>query len=156
MTLRSRRRETEIWQDPFCGSGLPPTCITQQGRGVHSGYGQGTGSLVLITRKGGSTMQVSDEHLRRRTVIAADGQAIGEVAALSIDTSKWTVIALQIKLHKAAADQLGAARGILRAATLELPVRMVQSVGDAILLTVPTLELRDIVPDGADRQEEKT
>jgi hypothetical protein len=26
-------------------------------------------------------MQVSDEHLRGRTVIAADGQAIGEVAA---------------------------------------------------------------------------
>jgi hypothetical protein len=74
-------------------------------------------------------MQVSDEHFRGRSVIAADGQAIGEVAALFIDTSPWTVIALQIKLHKAAAEQLGAARGILHAATLKLPVRLVQSVG---------------------------
>ena len=92
-------------------------------------------------------MHVSDEHLRGRTVIAADGQAIGEVGALLIDTSGWTIVSLQIKLHKAVAEQLGAARGILRAATLELPVRMVQSVGDAILLSIPTLELRQLLPE---------
>jgi len=96
-------------------------------------------------------MQVSDEHLRGRTVIAADGQAIGEVAALFIDTSTWIIAALQIKLNKSAA-----ARGLLRAATLELPVRLVQSVGDAVLLSVPTLELRQTFPDTADRHEEKS
>jgi len=101
-------------------------------------------------------MQVSDEHFRGRTVIAADGHAIGEVAELLIDTSAWTIVALQIKLNKAAADQLGAARGILRAATLHLPVRLVQSVGDAVLLSVPTLELRQVLPDANDRHEEKT
>ena len=101
-------------------------------------------------------MQVFDEHFRGRTVIAADGQAIGEVAALLIDTSAWSVVALRIKLHKVAAEQLGAARGILRAATLELPVRMVQSVGDAVLLSVPTLELRQILPNADERHEEKT
>ena len=92
-------------------------------------------------------MQISDEHLRGRTVIAADGQAIGEVAALFIDTSTWTIVALQIKLSKSVAEKLGAARGLLRAATLELPVRLVQSVGDAVLLSVPTLELRQILPE---------
>ncbi len=101
-------------------------------------------------------MQVSDEHLRGRTVIAADGQAIGEVAALFIDASTWIVVALQIKLSKSVAEQLGAARGLLRAATLKLPVRLVQSVGDAVLLSVPTLELRQILPDAADRHEEKS
>ena len=98
-------------------------------------------------------MQVSDEHLRGRTVIAADGQAIGEVAALFIDSSTWIVAALQVKLSKAAAEQIGAAHGMLRAATVELPVRMVQSVGDAVLLSVPTLELRQILPETADRHE---
>lgn len=87
-------------------------------------------------------MQLSDEHFRGRTVIAADGQEIGEVGGLLLDTSTWAIGALRIKLHKAVAEQLGAARGILRAATLELPVRFVQSVGDAVLLSVPTLELR--------------
>ena len=101
-------------------------------------------------------MQVSDEHFRGRTVIAADGQAIGEVSALLIDTSTWNIVALQIKLHKAAAEQLGAVRRILRAATLELPVHMVQSVGDAVLLSVPTLELRQILPEANDRREEMT
>jgi len=89
-------------------------------------------------------MPVSDEHLRGRTVIAADGLAIGEVAALLIDTSKWLIVALQIKLNKAATEQLGATRSLLRAATLELPVQMVQSVGDAVLLSAPTLELRQL------------
>jgi sporulation protein YlmC with PRC-barrel domain len=97
-------------------------------------------------------MQASDEQLRGRTVIAADGQAIGEVAALFIDTSTWTILALQIKLTKAAAEQLGATHGLLRAATFELPVRMVQSVADTVLLSVPTLELRQ-VPDASDKQE---
>lgn len=101
-------------------------------------------------------MQVSDEHVRGRTVIAADGQAIGEVGALLIDTSAWTIVALRVKLHKAVAEQLGAARGILRAAMLELPVRMVQSVGDAVLLTVPVAGLREIIPDTGDRHEMKT
>ena len=99
-------------------------------------------------------MEVSDEHFRGRTVIAADGQAIGEVGALLIDTSAWTIVALRIKLHKAAAEQLGAVRGILRAATLELPVRLVQSVGDAVLLSVPTLELRSTLPDADAPQKE--
>ncbi|WP_158748998.1 PRC-barrel domain-containing protein [Acidobacterium sp. S8] len=101
-------------------------------------------------------MQVSDDHLRGRTVIAADGQAIGEVAALFIDTSTWIIAALQIKLNKSAAEQIGAARGLLRAATLELPVRLVQSVADAVLLSVPTLELRQTFPDTDDQHEEKS
>ena len=98
-------------------------------------------------------MQVSDELLRGRTVIAADGQAMGEVSAIFIDTSTWTIVALQIKLSKAAAEQLGAAHGLLRAATLELPVRTVQSVGDTVLLSVPTLELRQVSSEAADRRE---
>jgi len=101
-------------------------------------------------------MQISDEQLRGRTVIAADGQAIGEVAALFFDTSTWTILALQIKLSKSAAEQLGATRGLLRAATFELPVRLVQSVGDTVLLSVQTQELRQTSPDTADHHEEKS
>jgi hypothetical protein len=78
------------------------------------------------------------------------------VAALLIDTTAWTITALQIKLQKTAAEQLGAERSILRAATLELPVRMVQSVGDAVLLSVPTLELRQVLPDAGDTDRVKT
>ena len=101
-------------------------------------------------------MQVSDESLRGRTVIAADGQAVGEVASLFIDTSKWMIVALQIKLSKSAAEQLGAATSLFRAATLDLPVRLVQSVGDAILLSVPTLELRQTLGEAAEQHEQQS
>jgi sporulation protein YlmC with PRC-barrel domain len=87
----------------------------------------------------------SDENLRGRTVIAADGQAIGEVSALFLDSDAWRVESLRIKLRKDVADQLGAIRGIFHAGTLELPVRLVQSVGDAIILSVPAPELRQVL-----------
>jgi hypothetical protein len=77
------------------------------------------------------------------------------VAAVFIDTSTWTVASLQIKLSKNAAEQLGASRSLLHAATTELPVRIVQSVGDAVLLSVPTLAVRQTVLE-ADHHEEKS
>jgi hypothetical protein len=65
---------------------------------------------------------------------------------LFLDSDAWRVESLQIKLRKEVADQLGATRGVFHAGTLELPVRMIQSVGDAIVLSVPILELRQVLP----------
>lgn len=91
-------------------------------------------------------MRLSDDNLHGRTVIAADGQAIGEVAALFLDSDVWRVEALQIKLRNEVADQLGARRGMFHAGTLEIPIRMVQSVGDAVVLAVGADELRQVLP----------
>jgi sporulation protein YlmC with PRC-barrel domain len=91
-------------------------------------------------------MQVSDEQVRGRTVVAADGQVVGEVTSLFLDTSTWSIGGLQIKLNKAVAEKLGISGGLLRAATLDLPIRLVKSVGDAVLLSVPTLELNEEKP----------
>jgi sporulation protein YlmC with PRC-barrel domain len=95
-------------------------------------------------------MRLSDDNLRGRTVIAADGQAIGEIAALFLDSDAWHVESLQVKLRKEVADQLGAARGMFHAGTLEVPIRMVQSVGDAVVLAVATDELRQVLPGVSD------
>ncbi len=95
-------------------------------------------------------MRLSDENLRGRTVIAADGQVIGEVGAIFLDSDAWQVESLQIKLRKEVADQVGATRGMFHAGTLELPVRMVQSVGDAVVLSIPTEELRQVLPVAGD------
>ena len=75
------------------------------------------------------------------------GRRSAKVAALFIDTSTWTIASLKIKLSKTAAEQPGASQSPLRAATIELPVRMIQSVGDTVLLSVPTLGLRQTVPE---------
>ncbi len=91
-------------------------------------------------------MRLSDENFRGRTVIAADGQAIGTIAAIFLDSEVWRVESLQVKLRNEVADQLGAPRDIFHAGTLEIPVRMVQSVGDAIVLSVGTQDLRQVQP----------
>lgn len=85
-------------------------------------------------------------------MIAADGQAIGDVAAVLFDSDVWKVESLQIRLRKEVADQLGATRGMFHAETLELPVRMIQSVGDAVILSLPAVELRQLLPVQDDRR----
>ena len=95
-------------------------------------------------------MRLSDENLRGRTVIAADGQAIGEIAGIFLNSNVWQVEALQVKLRNNVADELGATRGLFHAGTLEIPIRMVQSVGDAIILSVAAQELRQILSGPGD------
>ena len=91
-------------------------------------------------------MHASDESIRGRTVIAADGQVIGEISGLVLDSDAWRVESLQITLRKDTADQIGAHRTVFRAGELEIPTRLVQSVGATVVLSVPVDELRAILP----------
>jgi sporulation protein YlmC with PRC-barrel domain len=83
-----------------------------------------------------------EANFRGRPVVAADGQAVGRVADLIVDTETWRVESVQLKLNNAIADKLGIRRGRFHAGTIELPVHMVQSVGDHVVLTVPIAALR--------------
>lgn len=93
-------------------------------------------------------MRLSDESIHGRTVIASDGLAIGSVSLLfvAVDAGSWRVESLQAKLHKDVADRLGAGRTWLRAGEIEIPIRLVQSVGDAVVLSVAIDELREVLP----------
>lgn len=94
-------------------------------------------------------MRLSDENIHGRTVIAKDGAVVGEIATLFLDTFEgeaWRVGALKIKLRKATAEHLGASRGLFHAATIEVPVSMVQSVGDTVVLSATSDELRRLLP----------
>ena len=44
---------------------------------------------------------------------------------------------------------IGADRSMFHAGTLEIPVRMVQSVGDTVVLSVPVDGLREVLPRDA-------
>jgi sporulation protein YlmC with PRC-barrel domain len=94
-------------------------------------------------------MRLSDENIRGRTIIAADGQVVGEIIALFLESDAGRVESLQAKLGKDIADQIGADRSMFHAGTLEIPVRMVQSVGDTVVLTVPIHGLREVLPTDA-------
>ncbi len=93
-------------------------------------------------------MRLSDENLRGRTVIGADGLAVGEVEALFLDSEGWRIESLRVKLRKDVADQLGAPRSLFHAGTVEVPTRLVQSVGDAVVLSIAVGGLRDVLPGG--------
>jgi sporulation protein YlmC with PRC-barrel domain len=91
-------------------------------------------------------MRLSDEQLRGLTVIGADGQAIGEVAALLLESDGWRVESIRVKLRKEIADRLGTTRSVFRAGSVEIPIRVVQSTSDAVVLTVGVDALREILP----------
>lgn len=91
-----------------------------------------------------------EEAIRGRKVIAADGHLIGEISDLVVDPATWRVEAVQLKLNKAIADALGVHRGKFHAGTIELPVEMIQSVGDTVLLSVPATRLRPTVSNPND------
>ena len=87
-------------------------------------------------------MWLSDAELVGRTVIAADGQAVGTVSALLLDTGTWTVGALKLKLRKEVAERLGASHGLFRTGSIELSTEAVRSVGDAVLISSDVEGLR--------------
>lgn len=89
-------------------------------------------------------MRLSDESLRGRTVISADGNAIGSVAELFISSSGWQVESIRIELQKDIADRVGASRTLLHRGAIELPVSFIQSVGDAVVLSIDVEKLREV------------
>jgi sporulation protein YlmC with PRC-barrel domain len=89
-------------------------------------------------------MRLSDESLRGRTVISADGNAIGSVVELFISSSDWRVESIRIELRKDIADRIGASRTLLHRGAIELPVSFIQSVGDAVVLSLDVEKLREV------------
>jgi len=81
-------------------------------------------------------MRVSDVELRGRTVIGSDGNAIGEVLAILLDNETWSVTGLRLRLRGQVASQIGVDHSLFRPSTIEVPISQIQSVGDAVVLSV--------------------
>lgn len=88
-------------------------------------------------------MRLSDESLRGKSVISADGKAIGSIAELFIDSAEWRVESIGIELRNDIADHIAANRTLFRRGTIELPVSFIQSVSDAVVLSVDVEKLRE-------------
>lgn len=86
-----------------------------------------------------------EEEVRGRTVVDATGRAVGDVLALFVDTGelpeRLTVDAIRVRLRNEVADELGVARGAFHHATLDVPARVLQAIGDAVVLQVPIQSL---------------
>lgn len=88
-------------------------------------------------------MRLSDDNIRGRTVISADGQAIGAITALYVDATDWRVESVSVELHKDIADRIGAARSMFHRGSIEVPVSLIQSIGDTVVLGVGVDDLRE-------------
>lgn len=81
-------------------------------------------------------MKTTNDHLIGRPVISGDGIVVGEITGLLVDTTTWQVMALQVALRKESGERIGIKHSMFRASTLEIAVAQIQSVGDAVVLSV--------------------
>ncbi|HUQ02449.1 MAG TPA: PRC-barrel domain-containing protein [Kofleriaceae bacterium] len=82
--------------------------------------------------------------MRGRPVVSADGTVVGTIAELFIGSSDWRIEAIGVELRNDVADRIGEARTIFHHAKIELPVSLIQSVSDAVVLTVDLEHLREV------------
>lgn len=87
-------------------------------------------------------MRLPEESLRGRSVLTSDGVNLGQVEGLTVETDGWHVDSLQVKLRKEAAEQIGAERRFMGSSRIPISVQKIQSVQDAIILSVGVGELR--------------
>ena len=88
------------------------------------------------------------DDIRGLTIVGAGGDVIGELVTLCVDTESWRVESARVKLRKEVADRLGAERTLFQAGSIEIPVSMIQSVGDAVVLSVPSSGLHAALSSG--------
>lgn len=87
-------------------------------------------------------MRIPDDSLRGRTVLSSDGVELGTIDGVVFETAGWKVEALEVKLRNEVASRIGAGRRAFRPAVVLIPVDQVQSVRDAVILTIALGELR--------------
>ncbi|WP_171414100.1 PRC-barrel domain containing protein [Corallococcus exercitus] len=94
-------------------------------------------------------MQFAESVFQGRMVVAAGGQALGNVETLSIDSETWKIDTIQVKLTSEAAELFGVYWNYFHAGRIYVPTRLVHSVSDTVLLSVTVDELREVLAQDA-------
>jgi len=83
---------------------------------------------------------VTFDQLSGKYVICAGGFYLGQINGLEMDTEAWKVTHLHVKLSKPASEDLGFKKRF-RSSTVCMPISLVASVGDNVLLNKSLDEL---------------
>ena len=83
---------------------------------------------------------MSYDKLSGKYVICAGGFDLGEINGYEMDTDSWKVTHLHVKLSKPASEDLGFKKRF-RSSTVCMPISLVASVGDNLLLNKSLDEL---------------
>jgi hypothetical protein len=91
-------------------------------------------------------MKLTDAAFRGRVVLSGDGLALGEITRLFVDATSWRVCSFEVRLRKEVAERIGIPRSLFHGAMLEISTDLVQSTGDAVILSVSADALRHPAP----------
>jgi sporulation protein YlmC with PRC-barrel domain len=83
---------------------------------------------------------VSFEKLSGKYIICAGGFDLGEINGIEINADTWQVSHLQVKLSKAASEDLGFKKRF-RSSIVCVPISLVANIGDNVLLNKSLDEL---------------
>ena len=83
---------------------------------------------------------MSFDKISGKYVICAGGFDLGEINGIEIDISRWLVTHLHVKLSKPASEDLGFKKRF-RTSTVCMPVSLVSTIGDNVLLNKTLDEL---------------
>ena len=87
-----------------------------------------------------------------RTVLDADGKIVGTVDDVLIDPTSLGLEGFRMRLKRDVAKSVGASSSLLSPAVVDVPVRMIRAIGDAVILSVAGAALQELttheVPQG--------
>lgn len=75
---------------------------------------------------------------------------IGDVTHVLVEPNGWRVGALEVRLSNDVAERIGAQKRLLRSTLIEIPTEQIQSLGDAVILSVPVDALRSASEPSSD------
>ncbi len=84
-------------------------------------------------------------NLKGKKVVGVKGYIVGEVEEIDIEPDNWQVTALQVSLTKDAAQELGLSKTFLRKVIIAIPTKIVNSVGNTILINEAIEDLKELI-----------
>ena len=88
---------------------------------------------------------VNPPNLKGKKVMGVKGYIVGDVEAIDIEPDNWQVTALQVSLTKDAAQELGFSKTFLRKAIIAIPIKIVNSVGNTVLINEAIQDLKELI-----------
>lgn len=83
-----------------------------------------------------------------KKVVGSEGNIIGEIEGVNINSNNWQADTFHINLSEEATVELGFKKPFLSKITICLPTQLIKTVGDIITLKEPIRNLEDIAGKG--------
>lgn len=89
--------------------------------------------------------QLKSEEIVGKTVTNAEGNVIGSVVELVVDTGTWRVTDLQLRVEKATAKEMGLKTPLFGALNILVETARIRSVADQVVLDLGIADFKGYV-----------